>query len=134
MILCIDHGDRYIGLAVTDPDGRLALRYSTIDQKQRDALAEITAVIERERITTVVVGLPVSMSGRESQQTHVTRRFIDMLRQHLPASIEVDTTDERLTSWEAERQIKGEGGKATEAHAEAARLMLADYLTRKKAV
>lgn len=33
-IICLDYGDRYVGVATTDPEGKIALRHSTIDQKK----------------------------------------------------------------------------------------------------
>lgn len=128
MILCLDYGARYIGLAITDPDEKIALRHSVIDQKQREAFDVLKNITESEKITTMLVGLPVSLSGNPSQQTHATVSFIKTLRQSLPTTITLKTIDEMLTSHEAQQHIKAEGGKPEEAHAEAARIMLEEYL------
>lgn len=130
MILCLDYGDRHIGLAITDYEDKIALRYSTIDQKKEDALATIKNIVEKERVTTVLVGVPISLSGKESAQTRVSRQFIEKLQQALGDKIKIDEADETLTSVEAERHIRLEGGKSDESHAEAARIMLSDYLKR----
>ena len=131
MILCLDYGSRYIGVAITDPDERLALRHSVIDQKKDQALPILQTIIEKERVTTIVVGVPISLSGNESQQTKVSRKFIEKLKVAFP-TLTIDEADETLTSYEAEQHIKAEGGKPGDAHAEAARLILKTYLTKNK--
>lgn len=131
MILALDYGSRYIGVAITDPDEHLALRHSVIDQKKDDAFTAIKKIVANEKIDTIVVGLPISLSGNESQQTHVTRDFITYLRAALPA-VTIKEVDETLTSWSADRQVKIEGGKKEESHMEAARIILETYLTEIK--
>ena len=125
--LCLDYGERYVGVAITDVDGELALRHSVIDRKEDDVLDEVEAIVEEEDVSKIVVGVPRSLSGEESDQTHVSLAFIEDLRDRLP-SMPIEEADETFTSMEAERVIAGEGGKKEEAHAEAARLMLDGYL------
>lgn len=132
MILCLDYGERYIGVAVTDPDGRIALRHSTIDQKKQKGLEQIAGLVEEEKIKKVLVGVPISLAGGETAQTHASLVFMEQLREVLGKEIEVEGVDETLTSVEAGRQLKFEGAKLEEEHAEAARLMLADYIALQK--
>ncbi len=129
MIVALDYGSRYIGVAITDPDSRLALRHSVIDQKKEDAFTTLAALVEKERVEKIIVGVPISLSGKESKQTHITRAFMEKLRQHLPSNVTVEETDETLTSWSADKRVKLEGGKPEEGHMEAARLILEAYLT-----
>lgn len=131
MIICLDYGTRYIGVAITDDEERLAVRHSVVDQKQAPALDIIPALVAREAATKVLVGVPVSLSGNISEQTNITREFIEQLRPALAAMsppVPVEEVDETLTSYEAERRIKLEGGSKDEAHAEAARIMLETYI------
>lgn len=128
MILALDYGTRYIGLAITDPAGRLALRHSVIDQKKEEAITALKKILEKERVGTILVGVPISLSGKESQQTHITRDFIAKLKNEL-SNIEIKEVDETLTSWSADEQIRSEGGKKEDAHMEAARIILETYLT-----
>lgn len=127
IILCLDFGSRYVGVAITDVDGEIALRYSVIDRKEDDILDEVEAIVEEEDVVKIVVGVPRSLSGEESEQTHASLSFMEDLRERLP-SMPVEETDETFTTMEAERTIRAEGGKKEEAHAEAARLMLESYL------
>lgn len=127
IILCLDYGAHYVGCAITDVDGDLALRYSVIDTKEDSVLDEVEMIVEEEDVTKILVGVPRSLSGEESAQTHASLAFIEDLRERLPA-MPIEEADETFTSMEAERVIAGEGGKKEEAHAEAARLMLESYL------
>lgn len=132
VVLALDYGERYVGVAITDPDGRLALRHSTIDQKTTDVFIVVKKLVVDEQVTKVLVGVPLSLSGNETQQTHVSLQFIERLRQALGSSVVVEGVDETLTSVEAERIVRDEGGKKGDAHAEAARLMLEDYLSARR--
>lgn len=127
MILCLDYGSRYVGIAITDPDERLALRYSTVDQKQTDAIAAIRKILEQEKIKQIIVGVPVNLAGKQTQQSRVSLNFIEQLRQSFPDRT-VQAVDETLTSVEAERRLKIEGANPAESHSESARLMLEGYL------
>lgn len=128
MILALDYGARYVGVAATDRDEKISLKYSVIDRRQQDALSTIRDLVEKEKASLVLVGVPVSLDGTESAQTKISRDFIVLLQALLGDQAKVEPVDERFTSKEAERRVRAEGGKPTDAHAEAARLMLESYL------
>lgn len=128
MYLALDYGDRYIGVAATDIDGKIPYRHSAIDQKHQDALLHIKEIVLKEQAVKVLVGVPVNLEGEETEQTHKTLEFIEELREVLGESVDVEGVDETLTSIEAQRVLKHEGGDQKDEHAEAARLMLSDYL------
>lgn len=127
MLLCLDYGSRYVGVAITDPDEKMALRHSVIDQKKQSLSEQLHGIVEKERVEKILVGVPISLSGKDSAQTLVSRNFISSLRQNFP-TLAIESVDETLTSVEAEERVKFEGVSKDEAHAEAARLMLAEYL------
>lgn len=128
MLLALDYGERYIGVAITDPEMRLALRHSVIDQKKTEALGFILDLVKKERIAKILVGVPISLEGEETEQTFVSLRFIEHLEELLRDSVEVVSVDETLTSVEAEGRLLREGINKEESHAEAARIILQDYL------
>ena len=130
MILAIDYGSRYIGLAIGTMDERISARYGVIDQKSQEAIATITGTVAKERVDTILVGVPVSLAGNETAQTEESRKFMEKLKHQLGVGVKIVGVDETLTSVEAERQIQWEGGRKEDAHAEAARLMLSDYFKR----
>ena len=67
--LGIDHGSKRIGLAVSDPGGKVALPAGTLESRgfERD-LAAIRRVVEARQVKRIVVGLPIHMDGRSGPQ------------------------------------------------------------------
>lgn len=127
MVLAIDFGDRHIGLALGSPPETPVHRYGSIDQKSTDAKAHIQQIVLKEGVTKVLVGVPVSLSGEETEQTYKSLQFIEALQAVLPTIISVESIDETLTSVEAQKNLAFEGASAEDEHAEAARIMLSDY-------
>ena len=104
-VLGIDAGERRIGVAISDPGGSFALPLDSIpaDGSELDRLAEL---VQREGVTALVVGLPLSLSGEASAQTERARTFASRVEQRL--GLPVHMWDERLSSHEAERLTSGE--------------------------
>jgi len=117
-VLALDYGSARCGCAVSDPSGVLAtpiepvLRPAT--RKGLARLRELVGAVGAER---VVVGLPVSLSSRDSTQTAEVREFARSLEAVL--SVPVEVYDERLTTRLAERV----GGRASEDSRAAAHLL-----------
>jgi putative holliday junction resolvase len=117
-VLALDYGRARCGCAVSDPTGVLA---SPIDPVRapttRRGLARLRALVRELEVERVVVGLPVSLSGRDSAQTTETRGFAARLAEELPVPVEL--YDERFTTRLAERT----GGSAAEDSRAAAHLL-----------
>jgi len=128
--LCLDYGERYVGVAITDAEGKIALRRATIDQKDKDVWQEVGFLVEQEEVKKVLVGVPVSLSGGETAQTRASLTFLEKLQSVLGDKVAVEGVDEVFSSKEARRRLRAEGGNEGEEHMEAARLMLADYIAR----
>jgi putative Holliday junction resolvase len=108
-VLAIDLGQRRIGLAVSDPDGELALPAGTLVRRDaRTDLAELRRTIAERDIERVVVGLPLHMDGRAGREALAAQRFADTLARD--TGLPVETFDERWTTREAERALR-EGGR-----------------------
>jgi putative Holliday junction resolvase len=76
---------------------------------ERDRRAVVEAVVEVEA-GTVVVGLPLSLSGASGPAAQAALREVAALRQVLePLGITVETADERFTTVEAQRSLKAAG-------------------------
>jgi putative Holliday junction resolvase len=103
-ILGVDHGDRRIGLAISDPIPLIAspLKTLTVDNTEQ-AILEIENVIKEEEIQVVVIGLPLGMNGQDTQQTDHVKKFAEKLQQIL--NIPVFLEDERLSSVTARKAI-----------------------------
>ncbi|MDA1169513.1 MAG: Holliday junction resolvase RuvX [bacterium] len=130
-VLALDIGNRYIGVAATDHmDEKLAYRYATIDRKTQDNLAILSNYINKESIDTLVLGVPYHMEdGSETQQTQKTREFISQIKEKFGVDMHYIEVDETLTSRTAKDNLLQEGSDLTQEHAEAARIMLQEYLS-----
>ncbi|GBD19100.1 Putative pre-16S rRNA nuclease [bacterium HR27] len=132
--LGLDVGERRVVVAVSDELGLIASPVATIDV-EREGLPALLALIERYAPTVIVVGLPVTMRGREGTQAAETRRFVELLRPHVRCPVVF--WDERLTSTAAERLLIESGvrrGRRRQAiDAVAAALMLQSYLDAQRA-
>ncbi|MEK7520170.1 MAG: Holliday junction resolvase RuvX [Patescibacteria group bacterium] len=92
----IDYGDKNIGIAVSDEEGKIAFPRTTI-QNDGSAVEAIWKLCTDETIGTIVVGVPISFSGMPSEQEHKTRAF-GKLVEHMIASIPVAYENEIFTT------------------------------------
>lgn len=103
-LLGIDLGERRIGVALADADGRamplMTLRRAAATADDAAALARI---VEEHDVTEIVVGLPIDMSGGEGSQAIATRAWVDAVGPLVAAPVRY--RDERLSSHVAEQRI-----------------------------
>jgi putative Holliday junction resolvase len=100
----IDYGTKRIGVAITDRRQTLASPLENYTRSGREADARhFQQLAQREEIRLFVVGLPVHLSGAESQKSHEARRFGQWLAE--TTGVPVEFFDERFTSAEAERHL-----------------------------
>ena len=101
-VVGLDLGSRRIGVAVSDPTGTLASPYEVVERSPRshDEIRRIVEEVEAER---VVVGLPLSLSGKDGPAATAAREEAAALAQSLP--VPVETYDERLTTISANRSM-----------------------------
>ena len=113
-VIGIDYGERRIGIAISDPTATIAqpltvLRRRAGKRPPVQAIADLIAAHDAEHI---VVGLPLTLAGDESDWTREVRAFGDKLAQR--AGIGVSFADERMTSVVAERAVRSLGLKRSE--------------------
>ena len=120
--LALDVGDRRIGLAVGDDAFGLTRALPTLRRSRRlDADIERIASIARdEEVGALVIGLPLTLGGADSQQTERVRRFASSCE---AIGLAVTLYDERNTTVEAARRGAGDP------EAGAARVLLEDFLS-----
>ena len=106
-LLGIDHGDRRIGLALSDPIPMIASPLKTIIiNSQDEAIEKILNIIVEYDVALVVVGKPIGLKGQETAQTkHVIKFAEDLVKN----GVKIVFQDERLTSISAKRFYR-EGG------------------------
>jgi putative holliday junction resolvase len=102
----IDYGTVRIGIAITDPEQRIASPMANYTRRSEKADAEyFRKLVADERIAGFVVGLPVHLDGRESEKSAEARKFGRWLRQM--TGLPIVFFDERFTSVEAEQALLG---------------------------
>ncbi len=127
----VDYGTVRIGIAITDFNRTIASPYDNYQRKNTQADATyFQQLVREEDIVGFVVGLPVHLSGEESQKSQEARHFADWLCQ--VTSVPVDLFDERFTSVQAESFLI-EAGFTRQKRKQrrdklAAQIMLAAYL------
>jgi putative holliday junction resolvase len=111
-VIGLDLGSVRIGVAVTDSGQRLATGVGRIDRSgDRSAdHAAVARLVEEYEAVGVVVGLPLSMSGRAGSAARAIGEEVAALRRVL--AVDVDTLDERLTTVSAARDLRAAGHKA----------------------
>jgi putative holliday junction resolvase len=121
-VVALDYGSARCGVAVSDPTGTLATPLEPVLRPaSKRGLARLEALVGELGAERVVVGLPVSLSGRDSAQTAEARAFAARLGARL--SVPVELYDERFTTALAERA----GGSAA-LDSRAAAVLLDDWL------
>ena len=102
--LGIDHGDARIGLAISDELGMLAHPLETVAVKTTaDPIAHIAAIVVRDKIGHIVLGLPRNMDGTYGPAAEKVRAFAEKLR--AACGCPVKLWDERLTTVAAQRSL-----------------------------
>ncbi|HEX6749917.1 MAG TPA: Holliday junction resolvase RuvX [Longimicrobium sp.] len=135
--MALDYGERRIGVAVSDPTRTIASPLTTLQRRpgKRPPWAEITRLVEEQEVDEAVVGLPLALSGDETDWTKEVRQFgADLERR---TGLPVRWIDERMTSVAAERAVRGMGLKRSQREqkervdAAAAALILAAWLRQR---
>jgi len=103
--LGLDVGSRRIGVALSDELKITAQPLVVLVAKsRRDAVARIRALCAEHEVDTIVIGLPLSMSGGDRGSSGVrARELADLLRDAVDA--EIVLRDERFTTAAAERVL-----------------------------
>jgi len=110
--LCLDIGDKRIGVAVSDPFNTYSLPVETYNRKNlRLDLERIKGYVTEKGATALVCGLPVNFDGTPSVQTNKALYFIERLKELV--TVDVYLVDERCTTCEAE-DVLIEQGKSRE--------------------
>lgn len=103
-LLGLDLGEKTIGVAVCDPDRRVATPVETIRRKKFTTDAQRLAALAAEREAVgLVLGLPLNMDGTEGPRAQSTRSFARNLARILP--LPAAFWDERLSTAAMERDL-----------------------------
>lgn len=130
-VLALDLGERRIGVAISDAEGRIATPLTTLQAEPRPrVIAQIADLVQQHQVGKIVVGLPLTMRGEIGPQAQMVQAFVAELETALDYTI--DLFDERLTSFVAEQIMRDLGLKPEQRKARideiAASIILQDYL------
>ena len=132
--LGLDVGDRWIGVAISDPGGILATPLAVVERtSERQDKAAIADIIRRHQVAKVIVGLPVSMDGSIREQAEKVKSFVHNLSTEV--GVPVEFRDERLSTVSARRLMRATGKKSTRRNrddANAAAVILQGYLDEER--
>ncbi len=131
--LGLDVGDRRVGVAISDPEGHIAVPLRTLQRSaQDDIVKSIAGLVAEEDISSIVVGLPLRMDGTAGAQAESVREFV---RELLSAvNVPVTLWDERLSTVQADQLLRSGGSRKRKAEQDAlaAAIILQGYLDSRR--
>lgn len=105
--LAIDFGLERTGIAISNPEGTLAFPFATLTLKEcgtrKKMLDKLAQIITAEGVQEIIIGLPVDISGKESQTCRQIRNFAARLKHRI--NIPVHFVSEELTSFQASQEL-----------------------------
>ena len=123
-MLALDYGSARCGCALSDPTGTLATPIEAVERPgTRRGMNRIVGLVRERGVKKVVVGLPIGLSGADTDQTREVRDFAAKLGERI--AVPIDLYDERFTTSIAAAR----GGSGSE-DSRAAAVLLEDYLAR----
>jgi putative Holliday junction resolvase len=123
-VLALDYGSARCGCALSDPTGTVATPLQPVARPDsRRGLAALAALVAEHGVETVVVGLPLGLSGADTQQTTATREFAARLARRLGEDVALELYDERFTTRIAARATRAGAPRAAEDSRAAAHLL-----------
>ena len=124
-VLALDYGSARCGCALSDPTGTLATPIDAIERPAtRRGFARVVELVRDRGAERVVVGLPLGLSGADTDQTREARAWADRLTAAVPVPVEL--YDERFTTAIAARS----GGDRSSEDSRAAAVLLEDWLAQ----
>jgi putative holliday junction resolvase len=103
-LIGLDLGTKTIGVAVSDPDRRVAAPVETVARKRFALDAQrIIALAAERRAVAYVLGLPINMDGSEGPRAQATRAFARNLEKL--TALPIALWDERLSTAAVERAL-----------------------------
>ncbi|HPP07320.1 MAG TPA: Holliday junction resolvase RuvX [Syntrophorhabdaceae bacterium] len=136
-ILCLDVGEKRIGISLSDPTGSIAQGLFVLQRVslKRD-LEQLEKILKNYEIGELVVGLPKDLNGSIGKKAKDVLDFVDSLKRRI--NIPVTLWDERFTTNEAHRifSMAGMAQKKRKPFIDimSAQIILQGYLDAKKTI
>jgi len=101
-IICLDIGEKRIGIAVSDPLGITAQGAGVLTRKNiEDDINGIKGYVDEYKADSMVVGMPFNLDGTKAKSAQKVTEFVEALSSFL--KIPIATYDERLSTKESEK-------------------------------
>ena len=114
-MMSIDYGEKRVGVAISDPMLTISYPLCTINRSNSSSLIdEILEIANDKNVKKIIIGLPLSMSGKYSKQTKKVIEFKNTLIKRISNNkidISIDVIDERLSSVSAKNIMIEQGIK-----------------------
>ena len=135
-VLALDVGGRRFGVAIGDVETGLAVPLTAFQRaSEPQDIEAVRRLVDENDVQEIVVGLPLSLSGRMGPQAQEVSCFVEALRERV--CVQVRTVDERYSTVEAERRLTEAGVKASRDRprldSAAATIILQSYLDSRRA-
>ncbi len=125
-VLALDYGSARCGCALSDPTGTLATPIEPVERPaSRRGLLRLAELVREREVERIVVGLPITLAGADSDQTREARAFAEALGARV-GRVPVELYDERFTTTLAGRTA----GAVTSEDSRAAAVLLEEWLAR----
>lgn len=135
----VDYGERRIGVALSDPTRTIASPLTTLTRRagKRPPWRELERLVQEHGVAEIVVGLPLALSGNDTAWTNEVRAFAAKLGERCARPVHM--IDERMSSVQAERAVRGSGLKRGQREEKervdtaAAAIILREFLAKESA-
>ena len=126
-VLALDYGSARCGCALSDPTGTIVTPIAAVSRPgSRRGMGAIQRIVDEREVKRIVIGLPLSLKGGDTDQTRETRAFAEQLTARLGDGVAVEMHDERFTTRMAQRM---EGAFAASEDSRAAAHLLESWLS-----
>src|SRR5665213_290951 len=90
-VLALDYGSARCGCALSDPTGTIVTPIEVVARPaSKRGITRLLALVGERGVERVVVGLPLSLNGSDTEQTRETREFAASLSRRLGAAVPVE--------------------------------------------
>ncbi|HJD61458.1 MAG TPA: Holliday junction resolvase RuvX [Rickettsia endosymbiont of Degeeriella rufa] len=112
-LISIDYGSKKIGIAISNQERNIAMPLNIITEASKKAtIASLLEKIEQYKVCGIVIGLPIDMSGMQTEQSAIVIKFAEELTKSI--NLPIYLQDERLTTKAANNFLKSFGIKRKE--------------------
>jgi putative Holliday junction resolvase len=135
-VMALDLGSKRMGVAISDPTRTIAQSYGVVKRKSREEdFARYQKIMAEQKVTLLVVGLPTTAEGEDSETAVWIREYVAEFSQQ--CAVPVRFWDESFTTVQAEESLRQRGKRGKKARqqvdAVAAAFILQSYLDAHRA-